>query len=106
MTDIVLVLDGAEAAVVDAALAEYRGALLRADAKGGVAAEMAQTMGPVANRVARALHLQMYGLDEADEPTWLHEAEGADPVTFAKGEAERMGEYPPEMTYHDWQAAS
>jgi hypothetical protein len=113
MSDIILALDAAEAVALDAALTEYQGALLRATAQGGVAAEMAETMRPFADRVARRLHEQMYVLTA--------EPEQVDPLTAAKAirdaldpecdchwinrEADRLGNYPADISYHDYQAA-
>lgn len=92
MSDIILTLDPAEAAAVDAALAEYRGALLRAQAQGGVAAEMAETMAPFASRVEQRLHEQMYELAAEVEPDW-DMPESADPVTAAKAAADWAGDH-------------
>lgn len=104
MTDIILTLDAAEAAAVDAALAEYRGALLKAQSQGGVAAEIAETMAPFASRVEQRLHEQMYELAAEVEPDW-NMPESADPVSRYKAEVDRLGDYPAGVSYHDYQAA-
>jgi hypothetical protein len=85
MSDLLgLVIDGAEAHVLEAALAVYRGELHKARGLGGPATEAAALMDPIAARVQARLHDELYGKGEAVEPDWTM-PEGADPITQAKG---------------------
>ena len=90
-------LDAAEAHVLEAALAIYRGALDEARHLGGPAQDAAAIMDPIALRVQMRLVERLYGTGDVPEPDWSM-PESADPLTVAKGE------YP--IAYHDWQSAS
>lgn len=80
-----LVIDGAEAHVLEAALVIYRQALHDARDLGGPAQEAAALMDPITARVQAKLHDLLYGTDEAPEPNWLPEQ--ADDMTAAKAAA-------------------
>lgn len=86
MTTIDLPLDPPETHILTAALAMYRGALAHDRRIGGVAAEMAETLDPIAGRIERRLYKAMYGTAEPVEPDW---ALGLDPIDAAKAEAAR-----------------
>ena len=79
-------LDPAEAHVLEAALAIYRGALDEARHLGGPATEAAAVMDPIAQRVQMRLVERLYGTGDVPEPDWS-----------------LPGEYP--APYHDYQAA-
>ena len=77
-------LDPAEAHVLEAALAIYRGQLDEARRLGGPALEAAVVMDPVALRVQMRLVDRLYGTGDIPEPDWSM-PESADPITAAKG---------------------
>lgn len=81
-------IDGAEAHVLTAAIALYRGILAEGVQLGGEAADMAVIFDPIASRVeAKVLDL-LYGPDvEPAEPEWNLPADST-------------------ADWHDWQAAS
>jgi hypothetical protein len=76
-------LDGAEAHVLEAALAIYRRELTAARDLGGPAQEVASLMDRPAARVQAKLHDLLYGGDEIPEPDW-DMPESADEMTQAK----------------------
>ena len=80
---IAFTIDGAEAHVLEAALAIYRQELTEAKALGGPALDAAVLMDGAASRVQAKLHDLLYGSDEPVEPDWSM-PEGADPITAAK----------------------
>lgn len=72
MTDIITFdIDGAEAHVLEAALAIYRDRLTAARSLGDPAREMASLMDPIAARVQLRLNDALYGKGEPPEPDWL-----------------------------------
>jgi hypothetical protein len=109
---ITLTLDASEQHIVTAALLLYEAHLCAAETLGGDARETAESVGPIARRVQCRLFDAMYGPD--GEPEWV------DPITAAKAErdrhadcdchyinrqAEQLGDYPADISYHDYQAA-
>jgi hypothetical protein len=90
MDTITLDIDGAEAHVLEAALAIYRGELDAMRHLGGPALDAAVTMDPIARRVQAKLHDALYGSGEPLEPDWTM-PESADPLTRAK--ATRIAEW-------------
>lgn len=111
MSDIIFDLGGVEAEVTSAALAHYAGFLAECAAIGGDAAAVDEAIRPIVTRLSLRLADLMY-TDIEDEQ--------ADPVTAAKAEAhrhdpecdchhinrqDRLGDYPADVSYHDFQAA-
>jgi hypothetical protein len=110
MSDIELPLGGVEAEVTSAALAHYAGFLAECAAIGGDAAAVDEAIRPIVTRLSLRLADLMYP-----------EPEQADPITAAKAirdahdpecdchqlnrEADRLGHYPADISYHDYQAA-
>jgi hypothetical protein len=71
MATIALPLDDPEGHVVLAALRLYEALMSNCREVGGDAADVADVMAPIADRVTKRLQLVMY--PEPPEPVWLHE---------------------------------
>ena len=67
MSDIDLILDGAEAHIVLTALGMYEERLAKTAVLGGYAAETSELLAPIARRVSYRLTDQMF---PEDEPDW------------------------------------
>lgn len=80
-----ITIDGAEAHVLEAALAAYRSELHSARNLGGPATEAVALMDPIAQRVQAKLHDALYGSGEPVEPDWTM-PEGDDGLTRSKAD--------------------